>query len=279
MNYSGIHLTLNPLTTDYLELLSAMLDLHDFEGITEIENGLIGYMAEVDFYVEMLFEIRDVLNKAGCYIDWQIEQIPSQNWNALWESNFEPVLIGDHCIIRAPFHDPFNDIPIRITIEPKMSFGTGHHQTTRLMIEHMLECEFTGKKVLDMGCGTGVLGILASKLGALDVYCLDIDPWAHTNTRENIARNGAENMHAIQGGKESIPDKKFDFILANINRNVLMDQMPHYASITERGSKLLISGFLEEDAGVFIQNALSKDFSYKRSKVLNGWMSVLYERK
>jgi ribosomal protein L11 methyltransferase len=278
MLYVGVHFKLRPLTTDFTEITSALLDGYAFKGIIENETGLIGYIERNQFDVAVTDEICKILNKAGCRAEWTMENIPEQNWNALWESNFEPVIIANRCVIRAPFHAPFNEIPIRITIEPKMSFGTGHHQTTRLMIEQMLQIDFRGKNVLDMGCGSGVLGILAAMLQASKVCCVDIDLWAYRNALENINSNQVNNVRVILGNNESIPNENFNIILANISRNILMDQMSDYARVTIPGCLLIMSGVLEEDRAVILQSATQYGFSYRGSKSLNGWISMLCER-
>lgn len=278
MSYTAVHVTLNPATNEFTEILYALFDIHAFEGINETTNGFIAYIPSAKLNQAALDEIFQSLMEIGCRMEWKTEEIPEQNWNILWESNFEPVIIDDQCVIRAPFHEPFTDIPIRITIEPKMSFGTGHHQTTRLMIGKMLQLDFQGRKVLDMGCGTGILGILASLLGAANVCCIDFDRWAYENTIENIARNSISNIKVIEGGKENIPNEIVDVVLANINRNVLIDLMPNFAHITQKESLLMLSGILEGDSAVIRNSAVANGFEYIESRLLTGWMMMLFKR-
>lgn len=278
MSYNAVSITLDPATQEYAEILLALLDIHAFEGIVENHDSYTAYIRSTELENSILQEIAKSLLEIGCSMAWKLEYIPEQNWNKLWESNFEPVIVDDRCVIRAPFHDEFDNIPIRITIEPKMSFGTGHHQTTFLMIRQMLGLDFRGKKVLDMGCGTGVLGILASKLGAAEVCCIDSDRWAYENTLENVARNSSVNIVVIEGDKESLPAGKVDSILANINRNVLIDLMPDFNRITQKDSILMLSGILEEDTNVIRNLAEANGFKLKESRLLDGWMMMLFER-
>jgi ribosomal protein L11 methyltransferase len=260
------------------EILSALLDKHGFEGIFEGETGLIAYIEANKFEPMVLQSINSTLKTMGFSMQWKTEIIPEQNWNALWESNFEPVIIVNRCVIRAPFHETFGDFPLRITIEPKMSFGTGHHQTTRLMIEKMLQLDFRGRKVLDMGCGTGVLGILASLLGAIQVCCVDTDPWACENTLENCSLNLVSNIRVIRGDKEDIPDGKFDIVMANINRNVLIDQMSTYAGVVGKNGMLLMSGFLDEDLRSIELQAEKSGFIKEYSGTDEKWTLMLCKR-
>jgi ribosomal protein L11 methyltransferase len=276
--YIAVQIRLDPYTTEFKEILFALLDHFAFEGMCENEAGIIAYIEDKKLELTSLKEIHHTLSSIDCSMEWTTEHIPSQNWNALWESNFEPVLIDKRCVIRAPFHASFSHIPICITIEPKMSFGTGHHQTTRLMIEEMLETDFKHKKVLDMGCGTGVLGILASRLNAATVTCIDNDTWAYQNTLENITKNNVSNVHVTHGGKETIPNVVFDIVLANINRNILIDQMADYAQVTSSGSLLLMSGILTEDSNSIIPLAEELGFQHQYTRSLNGWIMILCKR-
>jgi len=172
--------------------------------------------------------------------------IPDQNWNEEWERNFSPVEIAGKCFIRAPFHPSRPGYQYEIIIEPKMSFGTAHHETTSQMIELMMEMEFHGKCVLDMGCGTGILAILADKMGASKVFAIDNDIWAYSNSIENIEKNVSSRITVNLGEIDDVP-ADFDIILANINRNVLLDQISHYSNMMNPGGHLLMSGFYEED--------------------------------
>jgi ribosomal protein L11 methyltransferase len=277
-SFIAVDIVLHAAGNEFSEILSALLDNSGFQGIYESENGLIAYIAADKFEPSVLKTISSTLKAMGCAMEWKIESIPEQNWNALWESNYEPVIIGNRCVIRAPFHEPFDYYPIRITIEPKMSFGTGHHHTTRLMIEQMLQLDFKDKRVLDMGCGTGVLGILASMLGAASVCCIDTDTWAVENTSENCIRNNINNIRIIRGGREAIPDVRFDILLANINRNIIIEQLPDYSKVALTDSLLLISGIFQMDEAYIISTANKNGLMYQFSCSLDSWSVIICKR-
>lgn len=245
-----IELTCN-LKTDTPDLLSAYLITGlgeiGFESFDESDKQVKAYIPESN-YNQFSFEelIKEVPEEFGT-ISWEIEKIEQQNWNADWEKHFNPVLIYNTVLIKASFHTNLPEFPFEITIDPKMSFGTGHHSTTALMIKTMLSIDFTGKKVLDMGCGTGVLAILAKQLGAESITAVDIDEWAVSNARENFQLNNITDFELLHGGAEQIVGKEFDIILANINRNILVNDMPDYASALKEGGLLIISGVYQTD--------------------------------
>jgi ribosomal protein L11 methyltransferase len=278
MVYSAFHFLLEPYKVENIEVLSALLDIYYFEGINEEESSLTAYIPSEKLQVEAMQEIKSTLAGLGCKLSWTHEDIAEQNWNKLWESNFEPVIIDTRCVVRAPFHREYPEILHRITIEPKMSFGTGHHATTRLMTEKILETDFKGKKILDIGCGTGILSILASMCGAENITAIDIDKWAFENTLENIQKNNISNIQVIQGGKESIPETKYDVILANINRNVLLDQMIDYSRLIKMGGLLLISGILIEDIEILKETAQIDGFYFNYEKILGNWVLLAFQR-
>ena len=278
MAYKAIHIYLNPLTPEFSEILIALLDAYEFEGIHERENVIDTYIAVKNFNPDWMDAIQSAMLKTGCRIMWEEELVPDRNWNALWESNFEPVIIEGQCVIRAPFHPEFKNTRYSITIEPKMAFGTGHHQTTRLMMEQMLKMDMQNKKVLDMGCGTGVLGILASLLGASEVIAVDLDNWAYQSTLENSEKNQIKNLTVLEGDIKVVPSAGFDIILANINRNTLLEQMLDYARLSHKGGRLLLSGILEEDFQPIKEEAVKSGFKLLNSQVLNGWIVMLFER-
>ncbi len=279
MAYKAIHIYLDPLTQEFSEFLIALLDLYEYEGIHEREKIIDSYITFENFNLESLKEIQSSLLAMECRMSWDVEVIADQNWNKVWESNFEPVLIDTRCAIRASFHPEFREFTYTITIEPKMAFGTGHHQTTRLMIEQMLQLEFRNMKVLDMGCGTGVLGILASLMGASEVVSIDFDNWAYQSTMENVTKNHIKNLTAIEGNKNSIPSATFDIILANINRNTLLEQMKEYAQHTHQKSLLIVSGILEEDLNSIEAAADKAQFQLLKSNSLDNWIMMMFERK
>lgn len=212
-------------------------------------------------------------------LTYSISEVETQNWNAVWESNYSPVLIGDRCYIRAPFHEPMEGVEYEIIIEPKMSFGTAHHETTSLMITYLLEDSPAGKRVLDMGAGTGVLGLLAYKRGATSVIAIDNDEWAYKNNIENNARNQAEAIVVKWGDAALLGAETFDLIIANINRNILLNDMEAYANVLENGGTILFSGFyVGEDLEKITEKANSLHLHRIDFKEKNGWCAAKFQK-
>ncbi len=221
--------------------------------------------------------IKNILEHHGLDVDisYEIQEIEQQDWNAVWESNYTPVLIADRCYIRAPFHPEMENVEYEILIEPKMSFGTAHHETTSQMIEYLLEEDLTGKSVLDMGAGTGVLAILAHKRGASSVTAIDNDEWAYNNNLENIARNDCMDMEVILGDASALKGRKFEVIIANINRNILVNDMPAYAEALLPGGTIFFSGFYEsKDLDIIKARAAEFGIKYQSHKVKNDWCAM-----
>jgi ribosomal protein L11 methyltransferase len=229
------------VSTDRQDVLIALLDSIGFEGFEQKENELIAIVPQSKFSEQLFLETIQPLP-----VSFQRIEVADKNWNEEWERNFQPLIIENKIAVRASFHQPIKSVEHEIIIDPKMSFGTGHHATTEMMMRMMLQENFSGKTVLDFGCGTGILSILAVKLGASSVLAIDNDPWAVENCIENFQLNGVGNGKVIYG--DSVPaSKQFDFILANITRAIIVGLLPPFSkSLSERGS-LLISGFLQSD--------------------------------
>jgi ribosomal protein L11 methyltransferase len=209
-----------------------------------------------------------------------VNVIEQKNWNEVWESNFEPIQIRDKVYVRATFHQPKPDFPLEIVIDPKMAFGTGHHETTSMMMDLMLDADFWAKEVLDMGCGTGILAILASKLGAKDVTAIDYDPVCYDSTIENSALNDINNIKAIYGSKEAIPNVQFDIILANINRNILLDQMERYSEVLKSGGEIYFSGFYESpDLDIIKEETAKYPLTYVSHKKTKDWVAAKFKKQ
>lgn len=246
MNYYEVDCTISPLLPAREVLVAELAEL-GFESFAETDNGLKAYIREDVYAPEMLDQLmaKEIPDQI---LTMEVNLIPDQNWNAEWEKNFDPIIVDEQCLIRAPFHLDLKKYPFEIIIEPKMSFGTGHHETTHLMIGEMLKMDFTGKKVLDMGSGTGVLAILAAMRHATAIDAIDIDEWAFENSVENVERNSCTKINVIQGGAESIPaDTFYDVILANINRNILVRDMSAYNNALQKNGEILFSGFYVMD--------------------------------
>ena len=261
---------------DLTDILTAELSQHGYDTFMETDTGLCAYITEDAFSPAALEE---VLNKyRGEYpLPYGIQKIEKQNWNEEWEKNFEPLLIAGICSVRASFHPRPEGVAYDIVINPKMSFGTGHHETTTGMIENQLEIPHAGKRVLDMGCGTGILAILAAKLGAAEVVAVDIEDWTVENARENAVENNCSDIEVRHGDAEVIKnDQPYDIILANINRNVLLQDIPVYTKILVKGGALVLSGFYTEDLPLIKEKAEQSDLRMDTARTKNNWVSAIF---
>ena len=256
------------------DILMAMLMGAGYDGFEETGDELFAYIDDFSFDEVHLNSIADELGRS-----YTKEIIPLQNWNALWESNFQPVIIDNFCTIRAHFHEMTETTPYDIIITPKMSFGTGHHATTQLMITMMKDLSLTGKSVLDFGTGTGVLAIMAEMLGAANILAIDNDQWCVDNSMEIIERNHCKNITVHIGSLEDIAIDKADVILANINRHILLNYMPALYKILNKGGSLLMSGLLVEDKEIILEEANDKGFHFTRMCEQNGWIALLFEKE
>lgn len=256
------------------DILIAELGELGFESFVENETGLLAYILKSEWQDNVLEDLF-VCQNPNFEISWTSKEIEQQNWNAEWEKNFHPIKVGDNCMVRAPFHQAVK-VDYDIVIEPKMSFGTGHHETTHMMLQHILDNDFSEKSVLDMGCGTGVLAILANMKGAKDVDAVDIDEWCYTNTQENIERNGCTDIKAYQGDSGLLEGKQYDIILANINRNILLEDIPVYAECLKKGGALFLSGFYLDDLSAISSKCATYGLEYEKKLEKNNWISVKY---
>ena len=274
-----LEFTLNLLPETDPEVVMALLSEAGFESFDDNDGPLRGYIPETLFDPAGVLPVLDEMVEKG-WILYRYETVQSQNWNALWESNYNPVIIDGQCRVRAPFHLPDNDFRYDLLIEPRMSFGTAHHETTELMISMLLVEEETikGQRVLDMGCGTGVLAILADKMGAGECVAIDNDDWAFENALDNKEKNKAASVTILRGDAGNIPEPAYDLIMANINRNVLLRDLSVYNSHLLTPGNLLISGFYEEDLPSLLQVATTMGFRLQKTKVKNRWMCAKFVR-
>lgn len=276
MNYIELNFSIKP-QIPFQDILIAELAEIGFESFEETETGLLAYIQTPVFDKNALANIGS-LNNAKVQIQFVEKLIPAQNWNALWESNYDSVLIDDRCYIRAPFHPSKPEIEFEILIEPQMSFGTAHHETTANMISLLLEEDVKGKSLLDMGCGTAVLAILAHKKGASPVYAIDNDEWAYRNSIDNIAKNKTKDIHVSLGDASLLKDKKFDVIFANINKNILLANMEAYAQSLNKKGKLFMSGFYLTDLQDIRNKANELGLSYAKHLMKNEWVAAKFEK-
>ncbi len=256
------------------EILIAELGYAGFESFVENEEGVTAYIQKEEWNEAILDGIY-VLTSDEFEITYSFEEIAQVNWNSEWEKNFNPIQVDDKVSIRAPFHENPN-LPYDIVIEPKMSFGTGHHETTHMMVQHLLTLELEGKKTLDMGCGTGILAIFAEMKGAQPIDAIDIDNWCYLNTIENIERNNCKHITAYEGEASLLEGKNYDVIIANINRNILLNDLPSYGACLNNGGVLLLSGFYEEDIPLLDEKATAEGMRLEKTLKRNNWVSLKY---
>lgn len=247
-----------------------------FDSFTEEYDGILGYVQEELFKEDELKNI-PLMNSSEVTIKYTFEKMPNINWNEEWEKNFSPINVADKVLIRAEFHESKPELH-EIIIQPKMSFGTGHHPTTHLMIQQMLDMDFSGKTILDMGCGTSVLAIFAKQKGAEKVVAIDIDEWSVENSNENASRNCVV-LEISQGTAENLGSENFDIILANINRNILISDIPTYVSVLNKGGKLLLSGLCFFDVEDILEVCTEQNLKLIHKQQREEWMSLLLEKE
>ena len=270
--YLEVTVRLSPLIP-WREVMIAEMGSIGFEGFEETSSGFKAYIPKNE-YREKSFKQIAVFSQDGLSIDWNTSDIAPENWNSAWEQNFTPTRIGDRCVIRADFHPP-ERAEFELIITPKMSFGTGHHETTQLMVLLLLETDCHQKSIVDMGTGTGVLAILSEKKGATNILAIDNDPWCIENTLENIATNQCKNIRTKLTDQLS-ETLLFDSVLANINRNILLEQMDAYAKALKPEGNLLLSGFYVEDLGIIRSKCESLGFRFIRNFEKNQWVAALF---
>jgi ribosomal protein L11 methyltransferase len=259
------------------DMLVAMLGDIGFESFIEEDDLLKAYISATDFNDECKVSLSGS-EISRFYASYESELIKDRNWNAIWENEYDPVIIDNKLIIRAPFHTKPADIPLEIIIEPKMSFGTAHHETTRLMLRYMLELDLVNKSLLDMGCGTAALAILARKLGANPVMAIDNDEWAYNNSLENVGNNNIDDISVYHGDAGLLPGMSFDVILANINRNILLRDIPVYSGCLRSGGLLIMSGFYSADLQVITQCAHNSTLELLNERSENNWVAACFKK-
>ncbi|WP_370031718.1 50S ribosomal protein L11 methyltransferase [Flavobacterium sp. 28YEA47A] len=271
--YLGYHFKVEPKELGS-EILVAELGEKPFESFIETEFGVTAYIQKA-LWTEDVLEDIFILTSPEFIVSYTIEEIEQVNWNEEWEKNFEAIDVDGICHVRAPFHEK-TDAKYDIVIEPKMSFGTGHHETTHMMIQHLLETDVTGKKTLDMGCGTAILAILAEMKGAQPIDAIDIDNWCYLNSIENAERNNCHHITVYEGDAALLAGRNYDVIIANINRNILLEDMQQYVDCLNSGGTLFLSGFYEEDIPVIDASCTEKGLTYVKKHQKNNWVALKY---
>lgn len=275
-DYIEVRFDLTPCSETETDVLAALLCEIDYESFVPDEKGLVAYVKK-ELFDEL--KIKATLSDFPFEneISYKYEVVVGQDWNSEWEKNyFKPIIVKDQCVIHSSFHKDIPSLPYDIVIDPKMAFGTGHHATTSLIIEQLLEMDLVDKSVVDMGTGTGILAILASMRGASQITAIEIDPMAHANAIDNLKINNAESINLILGDASSLNKvKNIDVFIANINRNIITQDISAYASTLHSGSVMLLSGFYESDIPVIMEYARPLGLTYHSHTVKNDW-SCLY---
>lgn len=262
------HIKIEVVANEYQqEELIALFDDYAATGFEQTDEKLMAYFVEDGFVQD---EVLKMLEGYNC----TISEIEETNWNAEWERNFHPLIVDDFCAVRAHFHELIHHVKHEIIITPKMSFGTGHHATTYMMMEQMKEMDFSNKSVFDFGTGTGILAILAEKLDASSITAIDVDEWSIENAKENIQRNNCNRTEVHLS--TTIPSQQFDIILANINRNVILEYMPQLKKATKENGQLLLSGLLVQDEEDILSACNKHKFHFKKRSERSGWVSLLF---
>ena len=278
MQYIQVTFSFTTIEEYQQDLLISELAEIGFNTFEDTENGFSAFIDYDSYGQEKLAEV--MLQFEGDFeYNFTVTEIAAENWNEEWEKNFEPLIIDESCYVRATFHPVQPQYTYEIVIDPKMAFGTGHHQTTTMMMRYILETDVAGKNILDMGCGTAILAILAAKKGAAALDAIDNDEVCYLSAKENAALNGIKNITAFCGGKEVIPAKEYDTILANINRNILLDQIPVYAKVLKAGGDIFFSGFYETPDLQMIKEACGQfGIEYIDHKKIGEWVAAHFRK-
>lgn len=273
--YLGYYFKVQPLQPA-VEILIAELGYAGFESFVETDEGVTAYIQKDEWYDAILENIQ-ILNSEEFEISYTSEEIEQTNWNEEWEKNFNPIIVDHQCSVRAPFHEK-PDTDYDIIIEPKMSFGTGHHETTHMMIQHILRNDFKDKSVLDMGCGTGVLAILAEMKGAQPIDAIDYDNWCYLNSLENVERNNSKHITVLEGDASILPGRHYDVVIANINRNILLNDMNIYAETLNAHGTLFLSGFYTDDIPIIVEECNIYGLKHVETLERNNWVALKFEK-
>jgi len=275
MDFLGIKIDCKP---EFSEILIAEFAEIGFESFVETDTGLVAFISEFEFQDDLFNEVIERYRQSTSIV-YSKDVVERKNWNEEWEKQYDPIVVEDLCLIKAPFHQIDKKYPFEILIQPKMSFGTGHHDTTYLMIQALISQTLTEKNVLDIGCGTGILALLALKYGAASATALDLDPWSVENTSENAALNELDDVQIIEGTVQQVEkSQQFELIFANINRNVILDEINLYSSHLKEGGNVFCSGFYEKDAVAVEKAARNWQLEVIYRKVRNQWICIGFKK-
>ena len=280
MKYLEFIFHTEPCTEVVNDVLSAVLGEVGFESFVEQEGGIAAYIQTALYDEETLKSALDSFPLADTTLTYTYKEAEDKDWNEEWEKNFfQPIVIGNRCVIHSTFHHDVPQAEYDIVINPQMAFGTGHHETTSLIIGELLEADLQGKALLDMGCGTSILAILARMRGAAPCAAIDIDEWCVRNSLENIELNHVDSISVFQGDASILPDKgPFDVVIANINRNILLNDMKHYVARMNPGARLFMSGFYTDDSPAIREEAERNGLRFVHHKEKNRWAAVQFEK-
>ncbi|MBP1618540.1 MAG: prmA [Bacteroidetes bacterium] len=278
MDYTEVKFVCQPYEEATKDVLAALAAEIGFESFVDAESGVTAYIPSKLFDEAALERLIEEF-PLNTELSYQFQEIEGQNWNEEWEKNyFQPLIIDDRCIVQSSFHNAPRTFEYNIIIDPKMAFGTGHHQTTELMIRSILQEELSGKSLLDMGCGTAILAILASMRGADPILAIDIDEWAYDNAVENLGLNNIQNINVLIGGAELLANQIFDVILANINRNILLNDISRYVDVLNKGGRLFLSGFYLEDIPAILAECQKQGLAYVSHAEKDNWVAVKFQK-
>lgn len=279
MEYFEFNFSINPCNDSTREILAAELSELGFDGFIETDSGFIACIETEYYNADALNFMLDLLKQNNIHTDYFKNTVIQQNWNAEWEKDFQPVIIDDICLIKAPFHNDTPALKYEIIIQPYMTFGTGHHETTYMMISEMLNIDFKQQTVLDIGCGTGILAIFASILGAKNIIAIDNDPRACENTSKNIEFNKLNNIKVLAGTSELLTNEKFKIILTNISKNSILNDAEKYCKVLTENGEILCSGFYLDDLTDIEKTFYSYNFELVNTKTRNNWIMVHFRKK
>jgi ribosomal protein L11 methyltransferase len=276
-DYKCVAVTITPWSEDMCDFLTAWLGDIGFDSFTTDETGVKAYIEESLYDENALKETMSQFPIPDVTLEYEVTRVEGEDWNAEWERNyFQPIVVGDKCVVHSSFHTDIPTVPYDIVVDPKMAFGTGHHSTTFLMLSYLLDNEVADKTVIDMGTGTGILSILAAQRGAKDVYGIEIDPDAHANAVENAQLNNVD-INLICGDASALaPLPQTDIFLANINRNIILADIDRYAVKVKKGGVLVVSGFYEADLDMIVETAKMEGFAFDNKQVRDDWTRAVF---